>query len=115
VLPKLVLVASGRNVDVESDSAVDFDVVDGLVTSGGHGRSFGVDLLIVGRVVKIDDELSELSVVKLVDEEELSIDDSVVEVESKTISVVDLVRSRTSMVVEEEEVEPSKDVIVGTD
>lgn len=55
------LVTSFGKVDVDSDSEVDVEdvVVAGLVTSGGQGRSFDVVLLIVGRVVKID-ELSDV-------------------------------------------------------
>lgn len=55
-------------VDVDSDSEVDVEdvVVAGLVTSGGQGRSFDVVLLIVGRVVKID-ELSDVYSVDCVD------------------------------------------------
>lgn len=61
------LVTSLGNVDVDSDSEVDVEevVVAGRVTSGGQGRSFVV-LLIVGRVVKID-ELSEVNSVNCVD------------------------------------------------
>lgn len=61
------------NVEVDSDavlSVVDSGifVVVGRVTSGGHGLSFVV-LLIVGRVVRTDesDELSELEEISVVD------------------------------------------------
>lgn len=71
LLVTIELVISFGNVEVDSDSVlsvVDSGIfaVDGRVTSGGHGLSFVV-LLIVGRVVKIDDELSKLEEISVVD------------------------------------------------
>lgn len=133
--PALALVTSMGKVDVDSDSVLsDVDsetfVVDdvvGRVTSGGHGLSFVV-LLIVGRVGKIDEELSELDEISvevtvevsdvkstvldgvkdetspLEVEVEVLLESCVVSVEKLEVSVgnsVDLLRSRTSMVVVE--------------
>lgn len=88
------LVVSLGNVEVDSDSVrseVDSEtfVVDGVVgrvASGGHGLSFVV-LLIVGRVGKIDDELSEL------DEISVEVIVEVSDVKSTLLDAVDVERS----------------------
>lgn len=56
--------------EVDSDGLVDeAGVVEGRVTSGGHGRNFVVVRLIVGRVVNIEESDGELSEL-----DELSVD-----------------------------------------
>lgn len=67
--------------EVDSNGFVDeAGVVDGRVTSGGHGRNFDVVRLIAGRVVSIEDsdgelsELEELSVDSADDVDEISVD-----------------------------------------
>lgn len=123
------LAMSLGNVDVDSDSLfseVDVEdvVVAGLVTSGGQGRSFDVALLIVGRVVKIDetDELSDVYSVDWVgvcvssevyspvttDDDDKSVLDDGILLETSRVELsavaaeevsVDTLRSRTSRVV----------------
>lgn len=88
--PTPALVTSLGNVEVDSDSVrseVDSEtfVVDGVVgrvTSGGHGLSFVV-LPIAGRVVKIEEELSEL------DEISVEVDVDASDVKSIKLDAVD--------------------------
>lgn len=124
------LVMSLGNVEVDSDSLfseVDVEdvVVAGLVISGGQGRSFDVVLLIVARVVKIDetDELSNVYSVDWVDvcvgsevyspvttdDDDKSVLDGGILLETSRVELsavaeevsVDTLRSRTSRVVED--------------
>lgn len=124
------LVMSLGNVEVDSDSLfseVDVEdvVVAGLVISGGQGRSFDVVLLIICRVVKIEemDELSDVYSVDWVDvcvssevyspvttdDDDKSVLDGGILLETSRVELsgvaeevsVDELRSRTSRVVED--------------